>query len=73
MRIAHNKCTKCGVEFHKGYRGGDDLMDPWCFGLPVDCPKCGSKYYEWLNYPPEKEENTCRICVQYAQKNLKQQ
>jgi len=71
MRIAHNKCWSCGTEWHKRYRGGDP-MDPWSFGIPVHCPKCGHNYSTWLNYPPEEEENTCRICAQYAQENLRQ-
>lgn len=68
MRIAHNKCAKCGTHWHKKYKGGDNLADPLTFGYPDVCPKCGHNYYEWLNYPPEEEENKCRVCAQFAAK-----
>jgi len=86
MRIAHCRCNKCNIEFHQVYTGGfpgcparpeicqvGRPADPLCFGQPSQCPKCGSDYFTWLNYPPEEEENICRICVQYAQRNLKKQ
>lgn len=47
--IAHNKCMKCKMQWHD---------EP---GPHTECPKCGSIYVEWMNYPIERPLY-CRIC-----------
>ncbi len=37
-----NECCKCG------HRWQDK---PWGYAKTHACPKCGSAYWKWLNYP----------------------
>ena len=39
--IAHNRCLKCDHEWQD---------KPMGFARHLACPKCGSEYWEWINY-----------------------
>ena len=39
--IAHNRCTTCRHEWQD---------KPMGFARHLECPKCGSEYWEWINY-----------------------
>jgi predicted Zn-ribbon and HTH transcriptional regulator len=39
--IAHNRCNGCGHEWHD---------KPMGFARHIECPRCGSEYWAWINY-----------------------
>ena len=39
--LAHNRCSNCGHEW---------ADKPFGLAQHMSCPKCGSEYWEWLNY-----------------------
>ena len=46
-KIAHNKCCRCGFEW-KDFPGS--------FAQIGYCTKCGSLYFNWINYNNENRE-----------------
>jgi ssDNA-binding Zn-finger/Zn-ribbon topoisomerase 1 len=39
--VAHNRCCECEYEWQDAPMGHARYMQ---------CPRCGSKYWEWINY-----------------------
>ncbi len=46
VRIAENKCSKCGHEWR-------DLAGQRALAYQAGCPQCGSLYWKWLDYKQE--------------------
>lgn len=50
MTLGEFKCCRCDHEFKSVHGAGRD-------NHYVDCPECGHKYVEWLNYEAMKKSN----------------
>lgn len=47
MKLAHNRCRACKHEWHDGPGQFATVTGP---NNRIECPKCGSLYWDWLNY-----------------------